>query len=159
MFKTSLRAKRSNLIIRLLRRLLCSLLAMTIVYPAFAGSSETIVTHETDRYFYKDGRMLKLENQYEYTYFLDLEKDTLTRTRVYDFLNKKITPDETVYHIEKQFLSHPTNAERYILKPVVRAVGQTSADTLEMLVIEEGFVDITTSTADELIVSRGRRVR
>ena len=82
-----------------------------------------------------------------------------SRTRIYDFLNKKITPDETVYHIEKQFLSHPTNSERYTLKPVVRAIGQTSADTLEMLVIEEGFVDVTTSTADELIVSRGRRVR
>ncbi len=161
MLKVSLRGaeRRSNLIVRLLRRLLCSLLAMTIVYPAFAGSGETIVTHETDRYFYKDGRLLKLANQFEYTYYLDLEKDTLTRTRVYDFLNKKITPDETTYHIEKQLLSHPTSAERYILKPVVRAVGQTSADTLETLVIEDGFVQVVTSSADELIVSRGRRVR
>ena len=137
-----------------------AMLAAVFFCPsAYSGGEQTIVTHETDRYFYKDGRMLKLENQYEYTYFLDLEKDTLTRTRIYDFLNKKITPDETVYHIEKQFLSHPTNSERYTLKPVVRAIGQTSADTLEMLVIEEGFVDVTTSTADELIVSRGRRVR
>jgi len=135
------------------------LAAVFFCAPAFSSGGETIVTHETDRYFYKDGRMLKLENQYEYTYFLDLEKDTLTRTRVYDFLNKKITPDETVYHIENQFLSHPTSAERYILKPVVRAVGQTSADTLEMLVIEEGFVETTTSTADELVISRGRRIR
>lgn len=129
------------------------------ILSAFAESGQTITTHETDRYFYKDGRLLKLANQFEYTYYLDLEKDTLTRTRVYDFLNKKISPDETVYHIEKQFLSHPTNAERYILKPVVRAVGQTSADTLETLVIEEGFVQALTSTADEVVISRGRRIR
>ncbi len=136
-----------------------ALAAVFFVLPAFADNGETVVTHETDRYFYKDGRMLKLANQFEYTYYLDLEKDTLTRTRVYDFLNKKITPDETVYHIEKQLLSHPTSAERYILKPVVRAVGQTSSDTVEMLVIEDRFVDIVTSTADEMVISRGRRVR
>ncbi len=152
MFKTSLRAKRSNLI---LGCFVASLLATT----AFADNGETIVTNEADRYFYKDGRMLKLENQFEYTYYLDLEKDTLTRTRVYDFLNKKITPDETVYHIEKQLLSHPTSAERYILKPVVRAVGQLSADTIEVIAIEDRFVETVTSTADEMIISRGRRVR
>lgn len=133
--------------------------SLFLILPAFAESSQTIATHEIDRYFYKDGRLLKLTNQFEYTYYLDLDKDTLTRTRVYDFLNKKITPDETVYHIEKQLLSHPTSAERYILKPVIRAVGQTSADTLETLVIEEGFVQVLTSSADELIISRGRRIR
>ena len=126
--------------------------------PVFSASSETIVTHETERYFYKDGRMLKLANQFEYTYFLDLDQDTLTRTRVYDFLNKKITPDETVYHIEKQLLSHPSNAERYILKPVVRAVGQTSADAIEILTIQENFAEIVSSSADEWVISRGRRV-
>jgi hypothetical protein len=92
------------------------------------------------------------------TYFLDLDKNILTRTRVYDFLNNKITPDETVYHLERQLLSHPTNSDRYALKPVVRAVGQTSADTLEMLVIEDKFVETATSTSDELVVSRARRM-
>lgn len=124
-----------------------------------AEAGETIVTHETSRYFYKDGQMLKLDSQFEMTYHLDLANDTLTRTRIYDFLNKKITPDETVYHIEQQLLSHPTNAERYVLKPVVRAVGQSGADTVELLVIEEGFVDSVVSSADELVVSRSRRMR
>ena len=83
----------------------------------------------------------------------------LTRTRVYDFLNKKITPDETVYHVEHQLLSHPTNADRYILRPVIRAVGQPSADSLELLVIEDDFVEALTSNADELVISRSRRIR
>ena len=125
---------------------------------AFA-KGETIATHETDRYFYKDGRLMKLASQFEMTYFLDLEKDTLTRTRAYDFVNKKVTPDETVYHIEHQLLSHPTNADRYVLKPVVRAVGQTSADTLEMIVIEDKFVETVSSSNDEIVLSRARRLR
>ncbi len=141
-------------------------LAMTIILmvagcisPVFAFDGDTIVTHETDRYYFKDGQMLKLQGQYEMTYFLDLDKNTLTRTRIYDFLNNKIVPDETVYHIEKQLLSHPTNADRYSLKPSVRAVGQTSADSMEMMVIEEKFVEAVNSGPEEIILSRSKRLR
>jgi hypothetical protein len=125
--------------------------------PVFAG--ETIVAHETDRYFYKDGKILRYEGQFEYTYFLDLEREELTRTRIFDYLNKKITPDETVYHIEKQLLSHPTHAERYILPPVIRAVGQTNADSIELLVIDDGFVNSTISTSNEIVISRAKRLK
>ncbi len=166
--RVSLRAQRSNLCDqgqhRLLRRL--RLLAMTLLIPSFyslvsslAFASETIVAHETDRYFYKDGKVLRYEGQFEYTYFLDLEKDILTRTRVFDFINKKITPDETVYHIEKQLLSHPTNAEHYVLTPVIRAVGQTSADSVEILTIEQGFVNVVSSTSNEIVVSRAKQLK
>ena len=123
------------------------------------AASQTIVAHETDRYFYKDGQVKRYEGQYENTYFLDLDKDILTRTRVYDFQTKKITPDETVYHIEKQLLSHPTNAERYILPPVIRAVGQTNADTVEILSIEEGFVNSSSSSTNEIVLSRAKRLK
>jgi hypothetical protein len=134
-------------------------LAAAFLLSCAGASAETIVTHETERHFYKDGKLLKLEGQYEMTYLLDLEKDTLTRTRIYDYLNKKITPDETVYHMQRQLLSHPTNAERYVLAPVVRGVGQTTADTLEMLVIQEDFVETVSSNGGEMTISRGRRIR
>ena len=140
-------------------RLVVFVFLTAFIFASTASAEETVVTHETERFFYKDGRQLKLEGQYEMTYFMDLDKDTLTRTRIYDFLNNKITPDETVYHIERQLLSHPTNADRYILKPVVRAVGQTSSDSLEMLVIEDKFVEAVTSSADEFVVSRARRMK
>ena len=130
-----------------------------LIQPSFANAGQTIVAHETDRFFYKDGKVLRYEGQYEYTYFLDLDKDVLTRTRVYDYLNKKITPDETVYHIEKQLLSHPANSERYVLPPVIRAVGQTNADTLETLIIEEGFVNVAASSTNEIVISRAKRLK
>ena len=124
---------------------------------ALAG--ETIVTHETDRYFYKDGKILRYEGQFEYTYYLDLDKDTLTRTRIYDLASKKVAPDETVYHIEKQLLSHPDNSERYALTPVIRAYGQTNADTVELLTIEEHFVNVVSSSTNELVISRTKRLK
>lgn len=136
-----------------------AVLACLLLSQSAFAATETIVTHETDRYFYKDGRLMKLENQFEMTYALDLDKNLLTRTRVYDFLNKKITPEETVYHIERQLLSHPTNADRYSLEPVVRAVARTSADSLEMLVIADKSVEAVTSSGGEMVISRSRRLR
>lgn len=125
--------------------------------PAWAA--ETIVAKETDRYFYKDGKILRYEGQFEYTYYMDLDKDTLTRTRVFDTASKKVTPDETVYHIEKQLLSDPRNSERYVLTPVVRAVGQTHADSLELLSVEEHFVNIVSSSGNEFTISRAKRLK
>ena len=125
--------------------------------PAHAG--ETIVAHETDRYFYKDGKIQRFEGQFEYTYYLDLDKETLTRTRVFDTVNQKITPDETVYHIEQQLLSYPGSSERYSLTPVIRAYGQTNADTVELLAIEEHFVNVVSSSANELTISRAKRLK
>ena len=86
--------------------------------------AETIVAHETEKYFYNDGKMEKFEGQFENTYLLDMDNDTLTRTRVYDYQTKKITPDETVYQIEKTLKCHPTNVGRFGLPPVIRAVGR-----------------------------------
>jgi hypothetical protein len=140
----------------------CSLFLLSSIFllpSVSAHADETIVTHEIERQYFKDGSLLKLEGQYEYTYYLDMEKNILTRTRVYDFVNKKVTPDNTEYHMERQLLSHPTNADRYILTPVIRAAGQTSADTVELIVIDDAYVQTTSSTSNELFVSRAKRLK
>ena len=131
------------------------LLAMTVN----ARADQTINAHETDRYFYKDGKVLRYEGQFEYTFYLDLDKNTLTRTRVFDTVNKKVTPDDTVYHIEQQLLSHPSNADRYSLDPVVRAIGQTDSDTIESVAIEQGFVNIVSLSGNEIVISRCKRLK
>ena len=153
------KTKNKTFIVFFLLFLVSSLQSLVCSLAAFAFEGETIVTHETNRYFYKDGQVMKLQNQYEMTYYLDLDKNTLTRTRIYDFLNDKITPDETVYHIEKQLLSHPTNADRYVLKPSVRAVGQTSADSIELIVIQDKTVETVGSSSEEMVISRSKRMR
>ena len=133
--------------------------ALCFLSSGFAFASQTIVAHETDRYFYKDGKVQRFEGQFEYTYYLDLDKETLTRTRVYDTMSRKITPDETVYHIEQQLLSYPGSSDRYSLTPVIRAYGQTDADTVELLAIEEHFVNVVSSSTNEFVISRAKRLK
>ena len=123
------------------------------------AETQTIVTHETERYFYRGGRMEKFDGQFEYTYLLDTDKETLIRTRIYDYQTKKITPDETVYQVQKQLRSHPDRSMRYALPTVIRAFGQTDVDTVELLSIEDSNVTFAKSTSDEMMISRAKRLK
>ena len=134
------------------------LISVAIVAPA-AAAPETIVTHEVEKYFYKDGQMEKYEGQYENTYLLDLEKNTLVRTRIYDYQNKKIIPDDTVYVIQKDLNSSPTNAVRFNLPVSLRAYGQPDADSAELLTITEGFSHSIKATGTNLVISRAKRLK
>ncbi len=129
-----------------------------LVLPKTAFA-ETIVAHETEKYFYKDGTMEKFDGQYENTYYLDIDKNTLTRTRVYDYQTRKITPDETVYPLETDLKSHPTNAARFSLSPVIRAVGRPDKDSVQTVTIDDDFVTTSTSTADTYVFSRAKRLK
>lgn len=131
---------------------------MTLIWPCLAGA-ETIVAHETEKIFYGNGRMEKFEGQFENTYYLDFDKNTLIRTRVYDYQSKKITPDETVYHIEKTLRSDPSNAVRYNLQPVIRAVGHPDKDSVQTILIKEDEVETVTATADGFVLSRAKKLK
>lgn len=135
-----------------------SLLAAFLILPRMAFA-ETIVAHETEKYFYRDGKVQKFEGQYENTYYLDLDKNTLTRTRIYDYQTRKITPDETVYALETGLRSHPTNSTRYGLTPVIRAVGRPDKDSVQTVMIDDDFVTTSTATPDTFILSRAKRLK
>ncbi len=135
-----------------------------VIFGVFAGQAAghcmTIVSHETEKWFCKDGKMERFEGQYENTYHLDLLKGTLVRTRVYDYQSKKILPDETRYQIQSQLNSHPTNAARFARpEAIVRAFGQPSPDAVEMLVIREDSVESAVSTPGQLVVSNAKRLK
>jgi hypothetical protein len=119
----------------------------------------TIVSHETEKFFYRDGKMEKFEGQFENTYLLDLEKETLVRTRVYDFQQKKIMPDETVYRIQKDLQSYPPNAIRFNVPPVIKAYGEPDDNTSEMVMIEDDFVHTAQANGSNLVISRGKRLK
>ena len=124
-----------------------------------AQAAQTIVTHETEKYFYKDGFMEKFDGQYEYTYLVDLEHGIVTRTRIYDYQTKKITPDETAYHVEKELNSYPTQSPRYTLPPMIKATAQTGPDDVELLVIEEDYAHTALSSGRQLVISRAKRLK
>ena len=134
------------------------LLIAFLIFPKTV-LAETIVAHETEKYFYKDGNMKKFEGQYENTYYLDMEKGTLTRTRVYDYQTRKITPDETVYQLETTLRSHPTHAIHFGLSQVIRGVGRPDKDSVEIVSIDDDFVTVSTSTADNFVMSRAKRLK
>ena len=142
----------------MLRKIFLIALMGLWLYPS-AAHAETIVAHETEKYFYSDGKMEKFDGQYENTYYLDLEKGTLTRTRVYDYQTKKITPDETVYQIETSLRSHPTHASHFGLAQVIRAVGLPDKDSVEIVSMDDDFVTTSTATAGNFVVSRARRLK
>jgi hypothetical protein len=134
------------------------LLCLVCSVPDAGASEETVVGHETDKYFFKYDKMDRYDGQFENTYLVDRSKGTVTRTRIYDFVSKKILPDETVYRIQKDLLSDPGNSTRYALPAVIRAVGKPDADSTEILVIEEYEVVTARSTSNEVVVSHSKRL-
>ena len=130
-----------------------------LVLLAGFARAETIVSHETEKFFYKEGKMQKFDGQYENTYYLDMDKNILTRTRIYDYQTRKITPDETVYPLETDLRSHPTNAAHFSLPPVIRAVGRPDKDSVQTVTIDDDFVTTSTSTAGIFVISRAKRLK
>ena len=133
-------------------------LSFSLASPA-AFAESTIVAHEDTKYFFRDGRMEKYEGQYEITYFLDLDKNQLVRTRIYDYLTKKITPDDTVYQIQTQLNSNPSNAARFGLTPAIRAFSQPGPDSSELLIIKDDVVESIVSEPRSVVLSYSKRLK
>ena len=121
----------------------------------FAG--ETINTQEVESYFYADGEMKRSKGQFEITYYL--EGDTVTRTRVYDLNKKQVIPDDTVYHIQRQLLSDPSQGSLLIGEPIIRAIGQPGLDAVEILMIGDTFIQSVKSALDYFVISRQKRIK
>ncbi|OIO38410.1 MAG: hypothetical protein AUJ72_02610 [Candidatus Omnitrophica bacterium CG1_02_46_14] len=128
-------------------------------FQPLTALAETIVAHETEKYFFSGGEMKKFEGQHENTYYLDTNKWTLTRTRIYDYQTKKITPDETVYQVETSLRSHPTKSMLFGLPPVIRGVGRPDKDSVEIVTIEDDTVTTSTSTAGNFTIARAKRLK
>ena len=138
--------------------LLTSLLFL-VCQVTWAG--ETIIGQEVESYFYADGEMKQSKGQFEITYYL--EGDTVTRTRVYHLIKKEVSPDDTVYRIQRQLWSDPTKPDSLFStadgKPVIRAVGQPGFDAIEILVIGETFIQSVKSTDYYFVISRYKRIK
>jgi len=116
-----------------------------------AWAGETIIGHEVESYFYKDGEMKQAEGQFENTYYL--EGDTVTRTRVYDLIKKEVIPDDTIYRIQRQLLSDVG------MGPSIQAVGQPGQAAIEILVIGKTFIQSVKSTPNYFVISRFKRIK
>jgi hypothetical protein len=120
-------------------------------------AGETITAKEVEGYFYADGEMKHSKGQFENTYYL--EGDTITRTMVYDLNRKVIIPDNTVYQIQRQLSSDPSNGLPSLGSPVIRAIGQPGADAVEILMIGETYIQTVKSTSDYFVIGRLKRIK
>ncbi len=135
-----------------------SLIALIVLFAcgvAFAG--ETITAQELEGYFYRDGKMKRSKGAFEITYYM--EGNTVTRTRVYDISKKQVIPDDTVYQIQRQLSSDPSNKRSSLGPPVIRAIGQPGLDAIEILMIGDTFIQSVKSTSDYFVISRQKRIR
>jgi len=123
--------------------------------PVIAG--ETITAKEVDGYFYSDGVMKRSKGQFEITYYM--EGNIITRTRVYDLNKKQVIPDNVIYHIHRQLSSDPTKGMSLIGGPIIRAIGQPGADSVEILSIGDTFIQSVRSTGDYFVISRLKRIK
>ena len=138
--------------------LILLLVSTNVLNSNVSIAGETITTQEIDSYIYQgekvDGRS---KGQFEITYYID--GNTVTRTRVYDFIKKEVIPDNTVYQIQRQLLSDPTNIGSVFPYRVIRAIGQPGSDAIEILTISETHIQSVRSTNNYFVVSRSKRIK
>lgn len=132
----------------------------TALAQATTLSGQTIVGVEVQGYFYADGVMKESEPQFEITYVR--EGNVITRSLVYDRLQKKAIPDDTKYLVQTQLATHPVGPgekPQYGAMPVIRAIGQPGTDAIEVLVVTKDFIQSCKSTADYFVISRLKRLK
>ena len=129
-----------------------------LLFCGVTFGGDTIYAQEVESYFYADGEMKQSSGTFEITYFI--EGDTVTRTRVYDFIKKEVIPDDTVYIIQRQLESDPSRGSGTLFGgPVIRAIGQPGADAIEILMIGETFIQSVKSTNDYFVIMRLKRIK
>ncbi len=120
-------------------------------------SSNTIVADEIESYLFTKNESKRFEGQYQVTYYLD--GDTVVKERILDHKSSEIKADNTVFQIQRQLVSDPTNPSPWSSARVIRAVGQTTSDEMEILSITDDFVISAKSSRDQMLVSRARRLK
>ena len=116
-------------------------------------AQEMMTFRELESYSYADGKMVRSEGRFEIVYFM--EGDTITRIRVGDLKNNEIHYDKTVYHIDRKLRSDPTQGHA----GVIRAIGRTGIDGVEILSISDQFMVSVKSISDYLEISRSKRIK
>jgi hypothetical protein len=118
-----------------------------------ACAEEMMTFQEQESYLYADGKMKRSERRFEIVYFM--EGDTITRIRVMDLKNNEIHSDKTTFHIDRKLRSDPTKGGA----GVIRAIGRTGIDGVEILSITGQFMVSIKSISDYIEISRLKRIK
>jgi len=88
-----------------------------------------------------------------------MEGDTITRIRVIDLKNIEIHYDKTTFQIDRKLRSDPTKVPAIKAKAVIRAIGRTGIDGVEILSMTDQFMMSVKSMSDYFEISRLKRIK
>ena len=131
---------------------------LIIVFPGRL-KAETVVAREVENFYYDNGRIEERPVHRENTYVV--EDNKITRTQIRNLESQEAVPDDTVYEIQRQLVSDPTNELRAADDlHTVRAVGAPDPDSIEVLSIHgDDTLETFTFMAGHLEVSRFKRIQ
>ncbi len=138
-------------------KLTSMLTLMMLLGTGSACAEEMMIFQELESYLYADGKMERSEGRFEMVYYV--EGDTITRIRIIDLKTNEIHSDKTTFHIDRKLRSDPTKGPANPGKAVVRAIGRTGIDGVEILSITDQFMVSVKSTSDLFEISRLKRKR
>jgi hypothetical protein len=129
---------------------------LMLLSTGYACAGEMVTFRELESYFYADGKMERSEGQFEIVYYV--EEDTITRIKVFDLKNNETHYDETTFVIERKLRSDPTKGLAIQGKGVVRAIGMSGIDGVEILSITGQFMQSVKSVSNYFVISRLKRI-
>jgi hypothetical protein len=129
---------------------------LTLLSTSYVCGAEMVTFRELESYFYTDGKMERSEGRFESVYYM--EEDTITRIKVFDFKNNETHYDETTFVIERKLRSDPTHGLAIQGKVVVRAIGMSGIDGVEILSITDQFMQSVKSVSNYFVISRSKRI-
>jgi hypothetical protein len=132
-------------------------LFLTFSFTAAAYCGETITAKEIDCFIYAGGKIEKLKENLETTFYI--EGDRITKTRVYNVKKRTVIPDKTVYKIQKQLPPDLLSKGFKHKGPTIRAVGEPGVNETEILVIDENHVQTVKSAMDYFVISRYKIIK
>lgn len=132
--------------------LIAAISFLSLWFPSVLIAGEVIVATEVESCFYADGKMDCSPGEFKNTYYRDGDK--IIRTNVFNLKKKQSITDDTVYKVIADLSSDPRNNSGGLLPQVARAIGFPGTDAVEILSIDETYIQAVKSTSNYFVISR-----
>ena len=137
-----------------MRRAFFLFVSIVVMKSSIAFAGNLITATEVQNCFYADGKMECKKGEFRNTY--SQNGDKILRTSVFNLKKKKTIPDDTEYTIMTNLASDPKNNDGALFPKVIRAIGSPGTDAVEILVIEDKYIQSVKSTSNYMVISRFR---
>lgn len=132
------------------RFMVVTILIMLSSTVAYAGDIITVT--EIENCFYADAKMKCSKGEFRNTYYREGGK--IVRTNVFNIKKKESISDDTTYTVIHDLSSDPRNNDGTVFPRVTRAIGTPGTDSLEIIVMDDKYMQSVKSTSNYFSISR-----